>query len=159
MLKIFTSALWWNAVNRPKRRGRRTVFSSIFGSLNNGINKGCERVSCKGRNPLARKKELFWKLFDQWQQALLLGQRICIFKHHLCGQYANHLLSLSEDRIAVKYSLFYFDISNWAASYLTKKDFFFQKVMDFFSISLLLNPTCTCQYLNVQTTRTIINRG
>lgn len=63
MVKIFTSALWWNAVNRPKRRGRRNVFSSIFGSSNNGINKGWGSVSWKERNPLARKIESSFENF------------------------------------------------------------------------------------------------
>lgn len=68
MVKIFTSAFWWNAVNRPKCRGRRNVFSSIFGSSNIGFNNGWERRLLKGKESIRTKDRPLLKtfVFDQW---------------------------------------------------------------------------------------------
>lgn len=68
MVKIFTSALWWKAVNRPKRRGSN-VFSSIFGSSNNGINNGVGERLLKRKESISRKESSFDNFFFLWSVA------------------------------------------------------------------------------------------
>lgn len=109
LVKIFTSALGWNAVNRPKRRDRRNVFSSIFGSSINVINMGWGSVSWKGRNPLAQKIKSSFETFLFWWLCLPPSQRTCIFKHHLCGQYAK---TISLCLWTGKSNLFHIDYSH-----------------------------------------------
>lgn len=92
MVKIFTSE-----VNRPKRRGK--AFSSIFGSFNNGINKGCllqrkESISTKEKSLL---KTFFFFFFNV---SVVVGIASQPANMHLQASSVwaickNHLLSLS----------------------------------------------------------------
>lgn len=72
-----TSLFWWNAVNRPKRRGRRNVFSSIFGSSNIGTNKGWESVSCERKESINTKERALVKTFVFFP--LLICGRLSLF--------------------------------------------------------------------------------
>lgn len=68
---------------------------------------GGKRASWKGRNPLGRRIDLFWKLLFLISGRHCLSQpaNMHLLKHHLCGLYAEQspfYLSLSEDRNAIK---------------------------------------------------------
>lgn len=141
IVKIFTSTLWWMQL-AGLNAGTGGMFSApssdpLIMALIGGGNASPEKEGI----PLARQLDLFSKSLFLFFSPLITGkhtpsdsQRKCIFKHHLCGQYAKPSLLLKTGlQSSITSSIF--DISNWATSFKPTWKCF-NKVTDFFFLAI-----------------------